>query len=394
MENLYKNRRDAFLHQSMTQGAGNVVITDPLNIRYLTGVQYAPHERFLALLLDGARGRFSLVLPAMEIGRLPDSSIAELGYLDGEDASLLLTDHFAPGAGLALEKDNLRLLWAERILRQSGYALEQVRDASPWLQKMRLYKDPTELACLEKAGKLSDALLAVWSSQIQLDQSEKALGFSFMHLVAEQTDCEAGPGTQISTGVNTSVSHGIRNERLLCQGDPVLIDFGLRCQGYYSDMTRTFFAGPPEPRFREIYSIVEEAQAKAIESVQPGRSLSEVDLAARRVIEKAGYGDYFNHRTGHGLGLDIHESPDVRQDNRQIMEPNMVFTIEPGIYLPGVGGVRIEDDVIVTDHGCQLLTHAPKCLSDMILPIGLCSSHIEEDRSENQILICQSIGIY
>ena len=369
MEKLYQNRREALMCQSTQQGVGNVVITDPLNVRYLTGVQYAPHERFLALLLDGARSRVSLILPAMEIGRLQDPSIEEMGYLDGEDALRLLVEQFAPGEGLALEKDSLRLLRAERILQLSRYRLTQGGDASPWLRQMRLYKDSTELACLQGAGRISGELLTAWSRQIQLEQGEKALSFSFIQLVAERTDCDTGAGTQISTGINTSVSHGIRNERQLCPGEQVLIDFGLRCQGYYSDITRTYFAGPPDPRFREIYSILEEAQARAIEKVCPGRPLNEVDLAARHVIEKAGYGAYFNHRTGHGIGLDIHEAPDVRQDNTQIMEPNMVFTIEPGIYLPGVGGVRIEDDVVVTDQGCRLLTHTPKRLTDMILPI-------------------------
>jgi Xaa-Pro dipeptidase len=142
----------------------------------------------------------------------------------------------------------------------------------------------------------------------------------------------------------------------------VVIDMGGVYQHYCSDVTRTFAIGQASLQQHEVYEVVREAQRKAIETVRPGIPVGEVDRAARQVIEAAGYGAYFTHRTGHGLGIEVHEEPYVHGDNPQLIEPGMVFSIEPGIYLPGAFGVRIEDIVIVTDDGCECVTKFPKDL--------------------------------
>jgi Xaa-Pro dipeptidase len=140
----------------------------------------------------------------------------------------------------------------------------------------------------------------------------------------------------------------------------LIIDWGANVGGYFSDLTRTFAVGEPDAEMKKIAQIVEQANTAAREIAAPGVAAQDVDLAARRVIESAGYGQYFIHRTGHGLGLDVHEGPYIRSGNSDILKPGMTFTIEPGIYLPGRGGVRIEDNVVITDQGLQSLSNFPR----------------------------------
>ncbi|MEG1501593.1 MAG: M24 family metallopeptidase, partial [Clostridiales bacterium] len=173
--------------------------------------------------------------------------------------------------------------------------------------------------------------------------------------------------TQVSSGLKTAKAHGVPGDHILEKGQQILIDFGVNFQYYKSDITRTFFASHPCSQLEEMYKVVLEAQLTAIEKAAPGIPISQIDLAARNVIAKAGYGEYFNHRTGHGLGLDIHETPNIYDINEDILQEGMVFTVEPGIYLPQMGGVRVEDDVLITASGHHIFTDFPKEFSQIIL---------------------------
>jgi Xaa-Pro aminopeptidase len=166
----------------------------------------------------------------------------------------------------------------------------------------------------------------------------------------------------VSAGSNASKPHAQVTRRVWGVRQPLLIDMGVRLDNYCSDLTRMVFAAEPSPRMREIYGIVLTAQRRAIEAVRPGRTGREVDAAARRYIEKRGFGKCFGHGLGHGLGLEIHEAPTLNRWSRCVLQPGMVMTIEPGIYLPGIGGVRIEDVVLVTRDGCEILTGMAKDL--------------------------------
>jgi len=199
--------------------------------------------------------------------------------------------------------------------------------------------------------------------------TERQLRRSLDDISLEEGVTEACPGILIASGVNSSLAHGLDTPRTVEMGDPIFIDCGARWEGYYCDITRTFFVGEPEAEAKKVYEIVLQAQLAAITAVRPGAPLSAVDDAARAVIEAAGYGQYFTHRTGHGLGLAVHEAPSVGPGTEQLMEPGMVITVEPGIYLPGRWGVRIEDDVLVTEDGCRILTNYPKSFEDMIIAL-------------------------
>jgi Xaa-Pro aminopeptidase len=164
----------------------------------------------------------------------------------------------------------------------------------------------------------------------------------------------------VASGPNGASPHTRASSRPLERGDLVIIDGFLRSQGYYSDITRTYAVGETDRELELIYSLVQEANAAASEIIKPGVKAEDVDAAARGVIEEAGYGEYFIHRTGHGLGLEIHEPPYIVEGNELILEPGMTLTVEPGIYLPGRGGVRIEDDILVTEDGYASLTTLPR----------------------------------
>ncbi|MEK6725305.1 MAG: Xaa-Pro peptidase family protein [Deltaproteobacteria bacterium] len=167
----------------------------------------------------------------------------------------------------------------------------------------------------------------------------------------------------VASGGRSALPHGRASDKLLKMGDPVVIDFGARYKGYHSDETVTLFIGKASERLARIYQTVKEAHDRAIDAVKTGTSFSDIDRAAREYIEKAGYGKYFGHGTGHGVGLNVHEGPSISPNSKGVAEEGMVFTIEPGIYIPKIGGVRIEDMVVVTRDGCRVLTKIPKELT-------------------------------
>ncbi len=164
----------------------------------------------------------------------------------------------------------------------------------------------------------------------------------------------------VSSGPNSANPHAVPSDRKLRPGDLLVVDWGAAVDGYISDLTRTFAVGKVDEEYRKIHQIVLEANAAGRAAAQPGVPCANVDSAARTVIEKAGYGQYFTHRTGHGIGMEPHEDPYMRGDNLQLLEPGMAFTVEPGIYLPGRNGVRIEDNVVITEDGAECLSDMPR----------------------------------
>jgi len=166
--------------------------------------------------------------------------------------------------------------------------------------------------------------------------------------------------TIIASGARSALPHGRASQAEIPAKGFVVCDFGVILTGYCSDMTRTVYVGSPEPEAQRLYSAVQEAQQAALDAIKPGQTTSEVDSAARKRLRRAGLGRYFSHSTGHGVGLEIHEAPRVAAGQTEVLRPGMVITVEPGVYLPGRWGVRIEDTVVVTEQGCEILTHTSK----------------------------------
>lgn len=230
------------------------------------------------------------------------------------------------------------------------------------LQPLRGTKGPEELASLEAAACLNAEAFAEILPEIRPGVSEKAVALALEFALKRRGGEEKAFDFIVASGVRGALPHGLASDKLIAAGELVTIDFGTRVNGYHSDETVTLAVGEVEPRLQEIFDIVLEAHDRAIATVRPGIPLQEVDAVAREFIASRGYGDYFGHGLGHGVGLEIHEYPIVSGRSEAVAAPGMVFTVEPGIYIPEFGGVRIEDTIVVTDEGCRNLTQLPKGL--------------------------------
>ena len=330
-------------------GVDTAIITRPANIAYLTGVWVNPHERLLALTVTGDQA--VLVLPALDRERGAGTVFpgVELhGYEDGGDPVSLV-----PAAGrLAVERGHITLTLADR------FGARDAVDAGPELRRLRSRKSPAEIAHLDRAAGLTYQVIEAVKPELRPGMSELEAAAL---VLARTADVGGEPSFEplVQFGPDSAFPHGRATSRRLAQGDLVLIDIGVAWQGYKGDISRTFVFGEAGERQQELIEVVQAAHDAAVATVRPGIRAGEVDAAARRVIEEAGYGDKFIHRTGHGLGLEAHEEPNFAPGDQTILEPGMVATVEPGIYLPGWGGIRIEDDVVVTEHGGRILNATP-----------------------------------
>ena len=253
-------------------------------------------------------------------------------------------------------------MWAAHLLRL-GDALpgSTFATTSAVLSKLRMRKDRTEIDLLRRAAHSADASLARVAGEGLEGRTEGDVARSLSrHLV--ETGCDAALFWIVGSGPNGASPHHEPGERRIQAGDVVVLDFGGRAGGYCSDLTRTVSVGEPPAEVKEVHEIVRQAQEAAFQATKPGVSAEEIDRAARRVIDHAGYDKAFFHRTGHGIGLEEHEPPYIVEGNAMPLEPGMCFSIEPGIYLESRFGVRIEDIVTVTDVGAERLNQAPRDL--------------------------------
>jgi Xaa-Pro dipeptidase len=372
MSQLFKNRRDQLIQGAIDAGMDMLMVCDPINLLYFTGIKIAPYERFIALLLDVQSGQGWLVLPSLERDAARDSGIFVKFYGDNDDPFLLVSEFLGTCRLPGVEKSSLPISVAEKIItslnNNNDKSITALADITEMISNLRLLKDDTELKYLSMAAGYSDDILAKISPEIHVGQTEKDITIEIMGAMAAQPNLMIDDFViQVLVGTGSADPHRYASDRSVKEGDPVTMDFGVCYQHYWSDCTRTFFMGPPKPQFKEIYQIVLEAQEEAIAKVRPGVPMAEIDLAARKVITRAGYGEYFIHRTGHGIGLSIHEPPSLHSQNQTLLAAGMVVTIEPGIYIPGLGGIRIEEDVMVTLDGVEVLTHYPKSYADMVL---------------------------
>lgn len=234
----------------------------------------------------------------------------------------------------------------------------ELRPVKGWVEELRLVKDDAEIAAIREAARRTDAALAQFLADVSPGQTERQLSLELQLAMAAQG---THPSFEVimASGPSSASPHWVPGSRPLAEGDMLKIDVGGVYEGYCSDLTRTYFIGEPPDKFREVYSLVKEAQAAAVAAVAPGRTGREIDEVARTIITERGYGDQFSHGLGHGVGLEVHEGPRVSSRSEDVLQPGMVVTIEPGVYLPGWGGVRIEDLVLVTADGHELLTRAP-----------------------------------
>ena len=345
--------------ESRAVGIDALIVTPSADLQYLVGYDAPLLERLTALVAPNAAGPV-LIVPELERPRAAASPAGALvdiqGWHDGEDPYDLLCRLVPGGAAFAVSDR----MWAAHLLRlRAALPGSTFVTTSTVLSKLRMRKDQSEVDLLKKAADSADASLARIAGEGLEGRTEEDVARSLVrHLV--ETGCDAALFWIVGSGPNGASPHHEPGKRRIQAGDMVVLDFGGRAGGYCSDLTRTVSVGEPSAEAKEVHEIVWQAQEAAFRAVKPGIHAEEVDRAARRVIDEAGYGTAFFHRTGHGIGLEEHEPPYIVEGNAIPLEPGMCFSIEPGIYLEGRFGVRIEDIVTVIAGGADRLNHASR----------------------------------
>lgn len=349
--------------QKLQQAAGidYVALVPGPNMIYFTGLTFHLSERPIVVLLPATGDDAIIVTPFFEVGKAHSGPVklnwSIYSYRDGEpfqnafDAAA--TAHGLTGKTIAVEPTQMRVI--EWSLLSASAAIKQA-SALDLIATLRMRKDQAEIAAMRKAIALTESVFGAVLEEIKPGLTERQVAGMLMSQMLQGGAESVAFDPLVQFGANASNPHGTSGSTMLKSGDGIIFDFGLVVDGYPSDLTRTVFVGEPNAELRKIYDVVKAANAAGRAAVKPGVTAEAVDKATRDVIDAAGYGEYFTHRTGHGLGLEIHEPPYLWAGNALVLEPGMTFTIEPGIYVAGLGGVRIEDDVLVTESGCESLT--------------------------------------
>lgn len=348
-----------------TSGLSAVALNPGPTLTYLTGVAFHLMERPVVLLVAPDKDPV-LVLPELELPKLDLFPYKIQAFAYGENPSEW-KDVFRKatqslgldGKRVGVEPRQMRLLEFSHV--KAGAPEADYPDASDVLSDLRLKKDKAEVDAMRKAVKIAQDALKSTIPQIKIGMTEREIASELvMQLLRHGSDSEMPFAPIVSTGPNSANPHASPSERKLQAGDLLVVDWGAAYGGYISDLTRTFAVGDVNDECKKIHKIVQDANAAGRAAAKPGVPCANVDKAARDVIEAAGYGKYFTHRTGHGIGMEGHEEPYMRGDNMQLLEPGMAFTVEPGIYLTNQNGVRIEDNVVITNNGADVLSDMPR----------------------------------
>ncbi|NUB93912.1 aminopeptidase P family protein [Haloterrigena sp. SYSU A558-1] len=389
MRSPFERRLEACQRRLERVDAALAALVPGPNLTYLTGFEESPSERHLLLFVPRV-GDPVVVAPAMydaQLRTLPIETLAVRLWDDDDDpleeieavlAELLPAGDGDPGSSRDGDAPTILVddrMWATFTQDLRACAPAATFDlASRVLEDLRIRKDDVELEALRRAGEIADRVsLEIRSRGTELvGRTEAELASEIERLLAEYGGGDPAFETIVASGPNGARPHHHSGDREIERGDPIVLDFGAFVDAdledgtgrYPGDQTRTIVVGDAPgdeyDRYERVHEVVREAHRAAVEAVEPGATAGAVDRAARSVIEDAGYGDEFVHRTGHGVGLEVHEPPYIVADNDRKLEPGMVFSVEPGIYLEGEFGVRIEDLVVVTEDGAERLNESPR----------------------------------
>ncbi|WP_322923116.1 Xaa-Pro peptidase family protein [Paenibacillus campi] len=342
----------------------SLLITDPKHVYYLSGFASDPHERFLGLFILEGNEPF-ILLPALDEDKARSTSSVQRieTHLDTDNPYVRLKQCIGSGkiGKLGVEKEHLSVARFEQLC--SVLHAESYHDITSILNSMRSRKSPDEVERMRLSIHKIEEVLRRCISGVKVGMTELDLVAELEYQMKKVGAEKPAFDTMVLSGPNTALPHGVPGERKLQTGELVMFDLGLFYNGYASDITRTFAIGDIDEETARVYHTVLAANEAAIQATRPGVTFASIDKAARDVITEAGYGHRFIHRLGHGLGMDTHEYPSVHGGNENVLEPGVLFTVEPGIYIPGHCGVRIEDDVIVTETGIDVLSSFPKELT-------------------------------
>ncbi|MBQ2668647.1 MAG: aminopeptidase P family protein [Clostridia bacterium] len=354
---MNQSRIDRILKELEKSGVSQMLIVDPMSIYYLTGVMNHPFERFYALLLRKDKQ------PVFFLNRLfniPQEVGAEKVWHSDTDPVMDIVasyiDHTSP---LGVDKDLKARFLLPLMEKKAATAFCNI---SLTVDTVRGIKDDEEQEKMRAASRINDLAMAELKKLVHAGVTEQEIADQLLEIYLSLGADGFSFGPLVAFGANAADPHHGPDDTVLKEGDVVLFDVGCMKDGYCSDMTRSFYYKTVTDEHRVVYETVKAANEAAIAKVKPGVPLKELDLAARDLITNAGYGPYFNHRLGHFIGLSEHEYGDVSSVNETKAVPGMIFSIEPGIYLAGDTGVRIEDLVLVTEDGCEVLNHYSKKL--------------------------------
>ena len=258
---------------------------------------------------------------------------------------------------LGFEKEDLSYSQFEMYNKQVDAKLVPVAGL---VEKLRLIKTPEEIEVLKQAAAIADAAFVYICSVIQAGKTELEIANELEFFMRKQGATSSSFDIIVASGERGALPHGVASDKVIETGDLVTMDYGALYNGYISDITRTVAIGEPSAKLREIYEVTLRAQELGVEQIKPGMTGIEADAITRDYIKSKGYGEAFGHSTGHGIGLEVHEAPSLSSKSKTVLVPNMAVTVEPGIYLPGIGGVRIEDDILITETGNERLTKSTK----------------------------------
>lgn len=357
---IYRERIGNFRKKLSEEGMNAAMVLSRENICYLTGFCVGGYERLTALIVK--EEEVVLVVPKLSQGQLNDVAV---------DRSLLWDDRVDP---YKMASEELESVGSTSIGIESStpfYYYLKFRDflgADPKfvdniLRDLRAKKSQDEIDRMKKAVEISERALSETTSEIKSGMTEKELAGILEYNMRRMGSDGNAFSTTIASGKNSANPHHITSEKKIEAGDSIVIDFGASYHNYSADTTRTFVLGNVPEGYKEVYQTVKKAQETGISDARPGMPAGDIDLKVREVIEKAGYGQYFTHRTGHGIGLETHEPPYINESNRVALNPPVTFTVEPGIYIMGKYGVRIEDVVLLEEGGAKPLNSFTKDLT-------------------------------
>lgn len=362
---IYKLRQKTLKDYLGKQNIDIIIVMSPVNIHYFTGFQSNPHERFFALVVDSRKDSISLYVPALDLSAAEERAYVEeiIPVSETEDPYSKLRNAIGSDVStFGIEKNVISIYRYEQITKNFSQA--KFENIEPFITSRRLIKTNDEISIVRKAVEIIENVMEKGVSKVVPGMTELELKAEMEYQM--MVFGASGPAfeTTVLSGEKSALPHGHAGRRKIKKGDFLLIDMGVTVDGYCSDITRTFIVGEGSEKQINIYETVLEANKKAIDALKVGEPLMNIDRAARNHIEERHYGKYFNHRIGHGLGLEVHEAPSIHRKNTEVLESGMLFTIEPGIYIPELGGVRIEDNVYVDKSGqIEVLTSYPKELA-------------------------------
>lgn len=372
MKNAEETRNLAVIRSRMTglmkeKGIKAIVLSPSMNLLYTTGFNTFPGERLLVSVFDES-GELIFIVPKLYLQEAKEKAVFDriISWDDSQDPGDVLGELCSEKGyvgGIVAIEDTMWFNNFEKIYDK----FKQVKfiKASEIIGELRKHKTNDEAEKMRKSSELAEKALDKVIPMIRTGMKENQVRDLLEAEMKKQGIACPAFETIIGSGPNSALPHYTAGDRVLNAGDSIVMDFGGVYQGYCSDMTRTIMLGKATSEYKEVYETVKEAQRKAVEAVKPGVKASEIDAAARSCITGKGYGDYFIHRTGHGIGMEVHEEPYISNISNTVLEPGMVFSIEPGIYLPGKFGVRIEDLVMVTDSGVEVLNKYTKNLIEL-----------------------------